>query len=87
MIGLDAPRRALLNEGGAAEHLHPDEVAIYAGMCAFLVLFAGLMSGLTLGLLSIDKMDLEARTPPGQFFGWRLNAVETASARDVACSA
>lgn len=32
---------------------------IYAGVCAFLVLFAGLMSGLTLGLMSLSLVDLE----------------------------
>ncbi|KMS98755.1 hypothetical protein BVRB_3g069320 [Beta vulgaris subsp. vulgaris] len=31
----------------------------YAGICAFLVLFAGLMSGLTLGLMSLSLVDLE----------------------------
>ncbi|KAK9725425.1 hypothetical protein RND81_05G142400 [Saponaria officinalis] len=32
---------------------------IYAGLCCFLVLFAGLMSGLTLGLMSLSLVDLE----------------------------
>ncbi|XP_074292175.1 DUF21 domain-containing protein At4g14240-like [Silene latifolia] len=32
---------------------------IYGGLCCFLVLFAGLMSGLTLGLMSINLVDLE----------------------------
>ncbi|XP_071724219.1 DUF21 domain-containing protein At4g14240-like [Rutidosis leptorrhynchoides] len=32
---------------------------IYAGVCCFLVLFAGIMSGLTLGLMSISQVDLE----------------------------
>ncbi|KAH9617809.1 hypothetical protein KSS87_011482 [Heliosperma pusillum] len=32
---------------------------IYGGLCAFLVIFAGLMSGLTLGLMSISLVDLE----------------------------
>lgn len=32
---------------------------IYGGVCAFLVLFAGLMSGLTLGLMSLSLVDLE----------------------------
>lgn len=31
----------------------------YAGICAFLVVFAGLMSGLTLGLMSLGLVDLE----------------------------
>ncbi|KAK9664841.1 hypothetical protein RND81_14G072700 [Saponaria officinalis] len=32
---------------------------IYGGLCCFLVLFAGLMSGLTLGLMSLSLVDLE----------------------------
>lgn len=32
---------------------------MYAGICLGLVLFAGLMSGLTMGLLSLDLMHLE----------------------------
>ncbi|KAM7277617.1 hypothetical protein ACFE04_004751 [Oxalis oulophora] len=32
---------------------------IYAGVCCFLILFAGIMSGLTLGLMSISLVDLE----------------------------
>lgn len=32
---------------------------IYAGVSCFLVLFAGIMSGLTLGLMSIGLVDLE----------------------------
>ncbi|KAI5415939.1 DUF21 domain-containing protein, variant 2, partial [Lathyrus oleraceus] len=32
---------------------------VYAGICGFLVLFAGIMSGLTLGLMSLSLVDLE----------------------------
>ncbi|CBI26178.3 unnamed protein product, partial [Vitis vinifera] len=32
---------------------------IYVGICCFLVLFAGIMSGLTLGLMSLGRVDLE----------------------------
>ncbi|GAB2266461.1 DUF21 domain-containing protein At4g14240 [Dionaea muscipula] len=32
---------------------------IYAGICCFLVVFAGIMSGLTLGLMSLSLVDLE----------------------------
>ena len=32
---------------------------IYAGISCFLVLFAGIMSGLTLGLMSLSLVDLE----------------------------
>jgi hypothetical protein len=38
---------------------------IYSLVCMFLVLFAGLMSGLTLGLLSIDKMSLKIMRQAG----------------------
>lgn len=31
---------------------------VYAGVSVFLVLFAGLVSGLSLGLMSLDKVDL-----------------------------
>lgn len=31
------------------------------GICIFLTFFAGLMSGLTVGYLSIDKLDLEIK--------------------------
>ena len=31
----------------------------YAGICCFLVCFAGIMSGLTLGLMSLSLVDLE----------------------------
>ncbi|KAL6971436.1 DUF21 domain-containing protein [Sarracenia purpurea var. burkii] len=31
----------------------------YAGLCCFLVIFAGIMSGLTLGLMSLSLVDLE----------------------------
>ena len=43
----------------------PHEVGIYAAVVVFLVIGAGLMSGLTLGLLSLDVLDLEvgARSP------------------------
>lgn len=33
--------------------------SIYAGVSCFLVLFAGIMSGLTLGLMSLGIVDLE----------------------------
>lgn len=32
---------------------------LYVAMCLFLTLMAGLMSGMTLGLLSLDKVELE----------------------------
>lgn len=32
---------------------------VYAGLSCFLVLFAGIMSGLTLGLMSLGRVDLE----------------------------
>lgn len=36
----------------------------YAGISAALVTMAGLMSGLTLGLMSLDEIDLEVRPVP-----------------------
>jgi hypothetical protein len=38
---------------------------IYAGISAALVLFAGIMSGLTLGLMSLGLMDLEVLQQSG----------------------
>lgn len=38
---------------------------ISAGISAFLVLFAGIMSGLTLGLMSLGLMDLEVLQQSG----------------------
>jgi hypothetical protein len=35
------------------------EKTIYVVVACFLVLIAGLMSGLTLGLMSLDQVDLE----------------------------
>lgn len=56
--------------GAAAASQDPDtlsdtEVWVYCGIAALLVCVAGLMSGLTLGLLSIDKVDLEVCTTAG----------------------
>lgn len=34
------------------------EIFMYSGISAFLVLFAGFVSGLSLGLMSQDSMDL-----------------------------
>ncbi|XP_057839119.1 DUF21 domain-containing protein At2g14520 isoform X2 [Cryptomeria japonica] len=39
---------------------------IYVGICLFLVLFAGLMSGLTLGLMSLSLVDLEVLRKSGK---------------------
>lgn len=43
-------------------------VALYALGVVFLVLGSGLMSGLTLGLLSLDVMDLEVRAGLGGLY-------------------
>lgn len=40
---------------------------IYAGISCFLVLFAGIMSGLTLGLMSLSLVDLEILQRSGSF--------------------
>ncbi|KAI4378881.1 hypothetical protein MLD38_016303 [Melastoma candidum] len=61
-------RTMLLSSGAGELHrtLQSDDVPfgtvrwfIYAGVCCFLVLFAGCMSGLTLGLMSMSQVDLE----------------------------
>lgn len=43
--------------------LNPHTTALYAIIVVILVLGSGLMSGLTLGLLSLDVMDLEVGGP------------------------
>lgn len=43
-----------------------DDFVLYVTISICLVLLAGLMSGLTLGLMSLDLVDLEVRTPGGQ---------------------
>jgi len=47
-------------EGGEPERIPPSspEFWVFMGICVALVLFAGLMSGLTLGLLSFEEVDL-----------------------------
>ena len=61
---LAAPGGSLLPAAGAAarrllaENAHSlsaGETAGYIILCVFLVIFAGMMAGLTLGLLSLDK--------------------------------
>lgn len=69
---LPLARRALALAGSAASgghhHHHPEltdeEWTIYICIVAALVLLAGLMSGLTLGLMSIDVLDMEASSLP-----------------------
>lgn len=69
---LPLARRALALAGSAASeghhHHHPvltdEEWTIYICIVAALVLLAGLMSGLTLGLMSIDVLDMEASDLP-----------------------
>lgn len=49
------------SNGGAPEGIPFGSVwfFIYAGISCFFVLFAGIMSGLTLGLMSLGLVDLE----------------------------
>jgi hypothetical protein len=47
--------------GSGSSELSPSQRVGYSFLCAGLVLFSGLMSGLTLGLLSLDRVDLEVR--------------------------
>ncbi|PRW58116.1 DUF21 domain-containing protein [Chlorella sorokiniana] len=54
-MALHAARR-LLSEGGS---LSSGQTAVYIVISVLLVIFAGMMAGLTLGLLSLDKVDLE----------------------------
>lgn len=45
------------------EHISAHTTALYSIIVVILVLGSGLMSGLTLGLLSLDVMDLEVGVP------------------------
>ena len=45
--------------GWAQAEEHDENVALYCSIVVILVLIAGLMSGLTLGLMSLDTLDLE----------------------------
>ena len=57
--------RALEKGGSDGQHHHehtsltPEQIAIYITASVLLTLMAGLMSGLTLGLLSLDALDME----------------------------
>ena len=46
---------------GIGEGLTEFQFWLYVSMVIFLTLIAGLMSGLTLGLMSIDSVELEVR--------------------------
>lgn len=46
---------------GGEEPLSAHTTAFYAILVVFLVVGSGLMSGLTLGLLSLDVMDLQVQ--------------------------
>jgi len=50
-----------MSEGVKGHSLPTSQKIGYGFLCAGLVLFSGLMSGLTLGLLSLDRVELEAR--------------------------
>jgi hypothetical protein len=56
-----AAGRALLTEEG----LSSGEVTFYIILCVFLVALSGIAAGLTLGLLSIDALDLEVAKRTG----------------------
>lgn len=63
-ISLPSPRRRSGDEpdpggGGDDPPLSDADFIFYTCTAAFLVLMAGLMSGLTLGLMSLDQVDLE----------------------------
>ena len=57
--GLSAPSRAPVKDSSMAEFL------LFAGISLFCVLFGGLMSGLTVGLLGIDEIELEMKLSSG----------------------
>ncbi len=59
----------------------------YAFLCAGLVLFAGLMSGLTLGLLSLDRVELEVRARAAQRMQRLTGASACACGRGVCAAA
>jgi hypothetical protein len=44
-----------LSHGESHEDLSPGVQAVYIAACIFLTVVAGLMSGLTLGLMSLDR--------------------------------
>lgn len=46
---------------GLEHAVSPSQSLAYVLLCIFLVLFGGLMSGLTLGLMSLTAVELEAR--------------------------
>lgn len=53
---------------GDKEMIHSlpwEDYLILSLVCVFLVLFAGMMSGLTVGLLSLDELDLEMKLSTG----------------------
>ncbi len=61
-------RRAILQSNitvSGHHHHHPEltdeDWTMYIGIVVALVLLAGLMSGLTLGLMSMDVLDMEVR--------------------------
>ena len=59
---------AIINSASAFEAIYPlstTDYIIYSVVSLVLVCFGGLMSGLTVGLLSIDEMDLEIKLTHG----------------------
>ena len=59
--------RGALHGASSSKHapLTPQQVATYIAASVLLTLMAGLMSGLTLGLLSLDALDLEVLARSG----------------------
>lgn len=57
----DTPDIVLAATAHDSHHIKPssDLFWVYVGLCIFLVLFAGMMSGLSVGLFSIDPLKLE----------------------------
>lgn len=70
LVGLLGLSHAILRSSSAGRGGHDDAYTqpwwwIWACICIFLVLFAGIMSGLTLGLMSLGLMDLEVLQQSG----------------------
>ena len=55
---------AFWHASAAVRHVDPvseEDFVVYVCLVVFLVIVAGLMSGLTIGLLSMDQVDIEVR--------------------------
>ena len=58
LIGLTA-KQSILLKSEEEEALSRSQVILYIGICVALTLVSGFFSGLTIGMASIDKLDIE----------------------------